>query len=108
MATGADLETPWLSGMAQVWLATAIAKTGDHQGAAIVLAEQHRDVCPRLFSPQTALAQAWVCAAGGVMSEAIVLVRAAAERAHDNGQAAGEVLCRRPPHSSVTPPSACV
>ena len=74
--------------------ATALAMGGRHQEAAAALAAL--DGVPRQFrllDHERSLALAWVAASRGVVSEAIHIVRSAAERARGTGRFAAEVLC---------------
>jgi DNA-binding CsgD family transcriptional regulator len=94
------LETAWNKSTGfryryQISLTTALAMRGltDEAGAARKTLEDHRHPSWRYLDYEYAIAQAWVAAAQGAVSEAIATVLAAAETAHDNGQFAAEVMC---------------
>ncbi|KAA0018910.1 LuxR C-terminal-related transcriptional regulator [Antrihabitans cavernicola] len=78
-----------------ILLTQAIAMTGDHDAAAGTLeaARLQRHTAFALDEPNHILADAWVSAARGLSSEAIVIARRAAQTACVNGQFAWEVLC---------------
>ncbi|MGV9868849.1 LuxR family transcriptional regulator, partial [Rhodococcus koreensis] len=77
------------------WLTEALGKLGDVD-AAREAAHELGKIRPTEFAyvdMDCALAQAWVCAAEGTVSEAIATARGAAAMARHRGQAANEVLC---------------
>ncbi|HEY5857339.1 MAG TPA: LuxR C-terminal-related transcriptional regulator [Aldersonia sp.] len=94
MATGAALESIGPSKFGQLWFVIVVAMSGDHATAGTLLAERdpYRGSDRFLVHAQL-LAQAWVRAAGGVLSEAITLVRDSATCAQRDGCPAWEVLC---------------
>lgn len=74
--------------------ATALAMCGSTTQATAALAALETQRRPfRLLDYERSLARAWVAAGQGALSEAIAVVRAAAERAAAKGQFAAEVLC---------------
>mgnify|MGYP001947898589 FL=1 len=78
----------------QIPRATALAMRGRTDEAAAALATL--DTMPRPFRAldyERCLAQAWVAAAQGAVSEAIAVVASAAERARADGRFAAEVHC---------------
>lgn len=75
---------------------TALAMGGSVDEAAAALDELDSLRRPfRLLDYERSLARAWVAAGQGVVSEAIAVVLAAAERAGGRGQFAAEVMCRQ-------------
>jgi DNA-binding CsgD family transcriptional regulator len=79
----------------QIPLTTALAMAGltDEARAAVVVLEQTRHPVWRYLHYEHAMAQAWVAACRGAVTEAIATVRAAAETARANGQFGAEVMC---------------
>ncbi|OBK39801.1 helix-turn-helix transcriptional regulator [Mycobacterium sp. 1245111.1] len=79
----------------QIPLATALAMRGSADQAAARLARLEKERHPswRYLDYEYAIAKAWVAAAQGAISEAIVIALAAAETARGNGQLAPEVMC---------------
>jgi DNA-binding CsgD family transcriptional regulator len=79
----------------QLPLTTALAMRGstDEAAASIVTLEKQRHPSWRYLDYEYAIAKAWVAAAQGAVSEAIVIALAAAETARDNRQFAPEVMC---------------
>ncbi len=65
----------------------------DQAAAAIVALEKQRHPSWRLLDYEQGLAQAWVAACQGAVSEAIKTVLSAAENVRTNGQFAAEVMC---------------
>lgn len=76
------------------WLTEALALSGDADAAAETLAELEAIRYPEFAFMNTAIAiaRAWTDAAGGAISEAIALLRAAEEGARRRGQLANEVM----------------
>jgi DNA-binding CsgD family transcriptional regulator len=77
-----------------VGLTRALAMSGDAVAARKALIELHAQRHPGMafLDPEIVLAQAWVAAAEGALSEAITLAHQAAQLAADRGQHAQEVL----------------
>jgi DNA-binding CsgD family transcriptional regulator len=91
--TSAGYSTGW-GFRYQVAHATALAVRGATAEAAAQLdALEQRPRTFRSLDYERSIARAWVAAGQGVISEAISLARAAAERACTKGQFAAEVLC---------------
>jgi DNA-binding CsgD family transcriptional regulator len=78
----------------QVPRVTALAISGSTVEAAAALAALNKKRRPfRLLDYERSLAQAWVAAGQGAVSEAITVLLSAAERASAKGQFAAEVVC---------------
>jgi DNA-binding CsgD family transcriptional regulator len=78
----------------QVPRVTALAISGSTVEAAAALAALNKQRRPfRLLDYERSLAQAWVAAGQGAVSEAITVLLSAAERASAKGQFAAEVVC---------------
>jgi DNA-binding CsgD family transcriptional regulator len=79
----------------QIPLTTALAMRGstDEAAAWLVRLEEQRHPSWRYLDYEYALAKAWVAAAQGAISEAIMISLDAAETARGNGQFAPEVIC---------------
>lgn len=88
-------------------LTQALAMAGDVAGARQALAELQAARHPAFvfLEPEVVLARAWVAAAQGATSEAIVLAHQAAEVAVGRGQVAHEVWALQTAACSVTAPS---
>ncbi|MBB3750211.1 DNA-binding CsgD family transcriptional regulator [Mycolicibacterium sp. BK634] len=77
-----------------VALVTALAMHGDSEGAAATLAELEGARRPfRALDYERSLAQAWLAASQGAVSEAVGGCLSAAKRAAANGQFGAEVFC---------------
>ena len=75
-------------------LATALAIRGSINEAAALFAELDKRERPfRSLDFERSLARAWVVAGQGILSEAIAIMTAAAQRSAANGQFAVEVMC---------------
>jgi DNA-binding CsgD family transcriptional regulator len=84
-----------IKGFAKSWLATAAAMAGDAAQArrefgAIQGWDQDPDACE--WESEQAIAEAWVCAAEGTMSQAISIAREAATKESERGRPAWEVM----------------
>jgi DNA-binding CsgD family transcriptional regulator len=79
----------------QIPLTIALAMRGsaDEAAASLAALENQRHPSWRYLDYEYAIAKAWVAAAQGAISEAIVIALAAAETARGNGQSAPEVMC---------------
>ncbi|MDT5084292.1 MAG: hypothetical protein QOJ61_1335, partial [Mycobacterium sp.] len=79
----------------QIPLTTALAMRGSTDEAAALLGQLQKQRHPswRYLDYEYALAKAWVAAAQGAISEAIMISLDAAETARGNGQFAPEVIC---------------
>jgi DNA-binding CsgD family transcriptional regulator len=79
----------------QIPLTTALAMRGstDEAAAWLVRLEEQRHPSWRYLEYEYAIAKAWVAAAQGAISEAIMISLDAAETARGNGQFAPEVMC---------------
>ncbi|MBV8787549.1 MAG: AAA family ATPase [Mycobacterium sp.] len=76
--------------------ATVLAMRGSTVEAAAVLAALDKLRRPfRSLDYEIGLAQAWVAAGEGAVSEAVAVLLSAAQRAADKGQFAAEVMCRQ-------------
>jgi len=79
------------------WLPTVIALAiqglNDDAAAAVTALEQHRHPSWRYLDYEYGIAQAWVAACQGAVSQAVGIVLSAAEMARTNGQFAAEVMC---------------
>ena len=74
--------------------AVALAISGDHAGAAEVLASLDRRRRPfRSLDDETSVVRAWVAAVQGAVGEAVTLLREAARTASSRGRFAVEVAC---------------
>lgn len=76
-----------------LWLAQALAMSGDADNAQRVLTEldEHMQIGYAFRHPDVVLARAWVAAASGMVSDAARLAREAASFAASNGMSAHEV-----------------
>ena len=93
VATSSD-STGW-GYRCQIPLTTALAMRGstDEAAAWLVRLEEQRHPSWPYLEYEYAIAKAWVAAAQGAISEAIVISLDAAETARGNGQFAPEVMC---------------
>ncbi|MFE4501339.1 LuxR C-terminal-related transcriptional regulator [Rhodococcus sp. NPDC056743] len=78
-----------------MWLAEALAMTGDSTAAAEAMTEFDSIHYPdfTFMDTATSIARAWTAATEGTVSQAVSLVRDAACAAHEHGQPANEVMC---------------
>jgi len=74
-------------------IALAIQGLNDDAAAAVAALEQHRHPSWRYLEYEHGIAQAWVAACQGAVSQAVGIVLSAAEMARTNGQFAAEVMC---------------
>jgi DNA-binding CsgD family transcriptional regulator len=84
-----------IKGFAKSWLAGAAAMAGmagdaRHEFGTIQSWDEDADACE--WDPDKAIAQAWVCAAEGAMSQAISIVRDSATKESERGRPAWEVM----------------
>jgi DNA-binding CsgD family transcriptional regulator len=74
-------------------IAVAMSGSIEEAGVALAVLEERRHPSWRCLDYERGLAQAWVAACRGAVSEAIATALSAAETANANGQFAAEVMC---------------
>jgi DNA-binding CsgD family transcriptional regulator len=74
-------------------IALAIQGLNDDAAAAVAALEEHRHPSWRYLDYEYGIAQGWVAACQGAVSQAVGIVVSAAEVARDRGQFAAEVMC---------------
>jgi DNA-binding CsgD family transcriptional regulator len=74
-------------------IALAIQGLNDDAAAAVAALEEHRHPSWRYLDYEYGIAQAWVAACQGAVSQAVDMVLSAAETARAHGQFAAEVMC---------------